>query len=57
MRRDRNMSSHVIIIILITIQITHHISDESIKRPSSDFKSSSVAEDPKQAGTTNTEHA
>lgn len=35
-----------------TIQITHHISDESIKRPSSDFKSASLAEEPKPAGTT-----
>lgn len=35
----------------------HHISDESIKRPSSEFKSGSIAEEGvivKPAGTTNT---
>lgn len=45
------------ITITSSIQLAHHISDESIKRPSSEFKGASVAEDGatvKPAGTTNT---
>lgn len=37
-----------------SIQLAHHISDESVKRPSSEFKGGSVAEDPKPAGTMTT---